>query len=209
LTGEVRKPDDDKSAILDAALALAKTQLSAQVADDASLDGRTTGLVGLNGALVAAVVAAQDVLGPIWWAPVLVLAGSTLLMLRTLFGVDRKGPDLSVRAAVFYENQGAEKSIPARELLLAELNKAFGFNVDRLMRKRERLQHALVALLTGLTLAGLLIAFDRPTTMESCPKPQDQDRANRCNSQSRGFRTLGPPAVSPRYASPPWRHSRR
>jgi hypothetical protein len=46
--------DETKAVIAGASIALAETQLLAQVADDASLDGQTTGLIGLNGALLAA-----------------------------------------------------------------------------------------------------------------------------------------------------------
>jgi len=149
----------NREATLCTALDLAQTQLSAQVADDASLDGRTTGLVGLNGALLAADLAAKDLLGSFWWSPLPAVVASTALLLRTLFGVDRKGLDLSVRAAVFYVSEGTGRAMPARELLLAELDQAFDFNVARLDRKRSRLQVALVALLLGLAAAGLLIAL--------------------------------------------------
>jgi hypothetical protein len=43
--------DKTRGVIVDAALASVETQLLAQVADDASLDGRATGLIGFNGAL--------------------------------------------------------------------------------------------------------------------------------------------------------------
>jgi hypothetical protein len=196
--------DEDKDAILGTALQLAETQISAQVADDASLDGRTTGLVGLNGALLAADLAAKELLGVLWWTPLLVLAFSTALLLVTLFGADRKGYDLSVRAAVFYESEATKNAIPARELLLAELDNAFGFNVERLTRKRRRLQGALAALLAGLACAGLLIALDQPTTMKTCrPKSLHRDQPKkRCSFPSQNSLTPGPREASKLAPSP-------
>jgi hypothetical protein len=190
--------DDDKSTILDAALGLAQTQLSAQVADDASLDGRTTGLIGLNGALLAADFAIKGVLGTLWYAPLFAVVVSTAFLVPTLFGVDRKGLDFAARAAVFYTSQGTRRAIAARELLLAELDNAFGFNVDRLTRKRTRLQLSLVALLGGLILAGLLIRLDQPTRMVPCPKrPHSRLQSKHCNSPSRNSRTRGQLGASP------------
>ncbi len=188
---DIRRALSDKSVLLDAAIALAQMQISAQGTDDAGADGRTTGLVGLNGALVAADVAAKEVLGVFWWASLIVLAASTFILLVTLFGKDRNGVDVGVRAALFYETEGAEPAIPARELLLAELNKAFEFNIGRIARKRKRLQRALGVLLGGLAVAGLLITVDRPTTMKSWSRKP-------CSSLSRNFRTPGRRANSSR-----------
>lgn len=59
--------------LLDASLALASTQLVGQLADETSLDARTMGTLGFAGALLAIAVAAKDVLGAAWWAPVVVI----------------------------------------------------------------------------------------------------------------------------------------
>ena len=74
--------------IVDAALALAETQLLAQVADDASLDGRATGLIGFNGALLAAAIAAKELLklGPLWPSPFVVLFMTTGMLLYVFMG---------------------------------------------------------------------------------------------------------------------------
>jgi hypothetical protein len=77
----------DRSVIADVALALAGTQILAQVADDASLDGRATGLIGFNGALLAVTIAAKGLLGTFWWAPPVVVVISTLMLLRALYGL--------------------------------------------------------------------------------------------------------------------------
>jgi hypothetical protein len=48
--------------LLDATLVLSQTQIMAQVADEASLDGRTMGLLAFNGALLAGDIAAKQLL---------------------------------------------------------------------------------------------------------------------------------------------------
>jgi hypothetical protein len=80
--------DETRGLIVDAALALAETQLLAQVADDASLDGRATGLIGFNGALLAASIAAKELLklGRFWPVPIAVMVASTLMLLWALYG---------------------------------------------------------------------------------------------------------------------------
>jgi hypothetical protein len=80
--------DETRGVVIDAALALAATQLLAQVADDASLDGRATGLIGFNGALLAAAIAAKELLelGPLWPSPFAVVFVATGMLLYVLYG---------------------------------------------------------------------------------------------------------------------------
>jgi hypothetical protein len=84
----------DSSAIAQMAIKLAETQLLAQIADDASLDGRATGLLAFNGAIVAATIAAKSLLGEFWWTPLIVVALTTwILLFKVLYppvGLERK-----------------------------------------------------------------------------------------------------------------------
>jgi hypothetical protein len=114
--------DGDLSAILDATLSLAQTQLLAQIADETSLDGRMMGLLGFNGALLAADVAAKGVLGTWWWAPLPFVAITTALCSRSIFGKDTYlGPE----ALTFYTSYGGQSSGLARKTLLADLDVAY------------------------------------------------------------------------------------
>ncbi|MHB8531464.1 MAG: hypothetical protein ACYDC2_01970 [Solirubrobacteraceae bacterium] len=62
-----------------------------QIEDDGSLDVRATGIVGFNGALVAATIAAKSLLGHYWYTPFFGLGLSTLILLASLFGdLDRR-----------------------------------------------------------------------------------------------------------------------
>jgi hypothetical protein len=171
--GRARKRAD-QVAVLEAALFVAQTQLLAQVADDASLDGRTTGLVGFNAALVAATIAAKELLGKYWWVPLPALGLSTLILVRSLFGrlerlltkKYRPGAlDLGKAAARFYEKYGERPRLKALKQLLSDLGAAFDDNAKQIAAKRRRLQGSIAVLLAGLTIAAVLIAVHRPTKM--------------------------------------------
>ena len=167
----------DEVAVLETAILVAQTQLLAQVADDASLDGRSTGLVGFNAAIAAATIAAKEVLGTYWWTPLPSLLVSTLILVVTLFGrlesllTKNEGAlDLGKTAATFFERFGGNPRLKALKQLLADLGAAFDANAKQIAAKRRRLQVSIGFLLAGLTVAAILIALNRPTTMErTCP----------------------------------------
>lgn len=170
--------DETKGIVVDAALALAETQLLAQFAEDANIDGRTTGLLGFSGALAAATVAAKEPIGSLWFAPLVVLGTVTLVFLWILYGGARfrgllaalwRRPNrvgYGVPTLAFYEAFAGRSPLTARESVLGELAKVVDENAARIGRKQRGLQLATITMIVGLLLAGLLIAFDRPTKME-------------------------------------------
>lgn len=148
--------------MLEAAIFVAQTQLLAQVADDASLDGRSTGLVGFNAAIVAATIAAKEVLGTYWWTPLPPLFVSTLILVVTLFGrlesllTKNEGAlDLGKPAATFFEKYGSRRRLEALKQLLADLGAAFSANAKQIAAKRRRLQVSIGIFLAGLTVAAV------------------------------------------------------
>jgi hypothetical protein len=60
------KTDNDPQDLLGESLALARTQLASQIADENSLDGRTMGTLGFNGALLAADLVARSAASRCW-----------------------------------------------------------------------------------------------------------------------------------------------
>ncbi len=149
------EPDDlsptteEESALLDATLRLSETQLLAQIADETSLDGRTMGLLAFNGALLAADIAAKEVLGRWWWSVLPFLAFSTALCLRSAFA---KNTDLGPPALNFYASYGGNPAVMARKQLLADLDESFGENATRVAAKIADLRRALGILTCGLAL---------------------------------------------------------
>jgi hypothetical protein len=158
---------DEESALLDATLRLSETQLLAQIADETSLDGRTMGLLAFNGALLAADIAAKEVLGRWWWSVLPFLVFSTALCLRSAFA---KNTDLGPPALKFYEIYGGNTAIMARKQLLADLDESFGENAARVAAKIADLRHALGILICGLVVAALLIGVDRPSKVSTHAK---------------------------------------
>jgi hypothetical protein len=148
---EIEPEDGDLSAILDATLGLSQTQLLAQISDETSLDGRTMGVLGFNGALVAADIAAKGLLGGWWWTPLPFVLIATALCARSVFAKDTfLGPE----ALTFFEAYGGQSSKLARETLLVDLDVAYQSNSGRFREKTTNLRGALVVLTLGLVVAG-------------------------------------------------------
>jgi hypothetical protein len=200
--------DDTKGVVVDAALALAETQLLAQIADEASLDGRATGLVGFNGALLAAIIAAKELIGGSWLVAFFVVIGVILLLLVGLYDgrgdLQRKPPrsNIGADAALFYEEYGAGSPLDARERLLKDLARDVDKNAKRIRRKGRWLQVATLVLVVGLATAGFLIETDRSTKMEEpCPLkgPTHQSLlASSCRKKGQGSIKSGQAAQSPK-----------
>lgn len=184
----------DQSVVLDATLALSQTQLLAQISDETSLDGRTMGVLGFNGALLAADIAAKDLLGRWWWSPLPFVVVATVLCLRSIFSQDTfLGPE----ALRFYATFGGQSAVEGRKQLLADLDVAFRANSSRARKKTTALRSALGILVAGLVIAALLIVFDRPSKVVAdvhCSiHPSSSvrsDCANRAKAGA-GTRTLG------------------
>lgn len=73
--------DIEQGQVLDAMLAFSETQILAQGAEEASIDGRTMGVLAFAGALLGGTLAAQGLLGPAWWTPLVPVGGASGLCL--------------------------------------------------------------------------------------------------------------------------------
>jgi hypothetical protein len=155
--------------LLDAMLALAEAQILAQVADEASIDSRTIGVLGLNGVLLAGTLAARTLLGPYWWTALVVTGIATAPCLWSVF---KKTSAFGPLARGFYEKFAPLGPLGARAQLLVDLDFAFDFNAKRVKWKTRRLRVSVVGLVVGLAASGLLIALDRPTTIGMCSRDQ-------------------------------------
>lgn len=189
--------DVDKSALLDAALHLSQTQLLLQIADEASLDGRTMGLLAFNGALVAADIAAKGLLHRDWWTILPAVAFSTLLCLRSALA---KTSDVGVEAYGFFTQFGAGPSLDTREALLADLDIAFKANAKRVRIKTWSLRIALTSLAIGFAVAAFLISGDLSSRLKTCRASQTHvhhSSQHPCQPRSlRASPTSGQPAAS-------------
>jgi hypothetical protein len=155
--------DDDAQDLLDDSLALARTQLIGQLTDETSLDGRTMGTLGFNGALLAADVAARGLLGAYWWVPLIAVGLATLCCLRPALAIGpnfARPTDFGPLADEFYRTFADGPSTVGREQMLDDLSKAFANNARRFAAKQRALRAALIILAVGLSAAALLIGLD-------------------------------------------------
>jgi hypothetical protein len=180
--------------VLDAMLALSQTQILAQVADEASIDSRTIGLLAFNGALLGGTLAAKTLLGYYWWTPLIVVALATCPCLWSAF---KKTSAFGPTALEFYEEFGGQGPLKARIQLLSDLDDTFDFNAGRVRWKTWRLRASLATLVVGLGIAAPLIAVVRPTTIKACSRNQIrvqvQGRQSLCLPRQ-GFRLSVPGA---------------
>ncbi len=182
------RPED----LLEASLDLAQTQLLAQIADETSLDGRTMGVLAFLGALVAADVAAQGVLGKWWWTALIGVGLATMPCLYSVFARDTK---LGPQSLTFYTTFGGYPSTVARQQLLADLDVAFRANSARVKRKRRCLRAAVCTTAVGLIGASLMVTLDTPTTMKGDGKPNKTTAAQAAPRLGAG--TVGAAASHP------------
>ena len=155
-------PNEHTRDLLDASLALAQTQLIGQLTDETSLDGRTTGTLGFNGALLAVDVAARSLLGPYWWAPLIALGLATLCCLGPALAVGSsftRNADLGPPANAFYRIYVGQSSACAREQLLDDLDTAFLNNARRVRAKQRALLAAILILAVGLIASNVPIGL--------------------------------------------------
>ena len=154
----------EQGELLDAMVGFSETQILGQVADEASIDGRTMGVLAFAGALLGGTLAARDLLGPLWWTPLIPVAAASGWC---LWSVKKQATAYGPYALSFYERFGGLGPLLARTQLLADLDRTFKLNEVRVANKQKRLRRSLVTLVVGLAIAGLLIAVDRPTTITS------------------------------------------
>jgi hypothetical protein len=192
-------PNED---LLRATLDLAQTQLLGQTADETSLDGRTMGILAFNAALLAADVAAKDLLGPAWWTPLAPVAIATII---GAISVASKEPDFGPLALTYYTSYRTYSSSDARETLLSTLAKAFEDNAKRIKGKKSRLRWALGVLGVGLALAALIILLDMPSKVGGHAQTNRTPQATVAAHPHAGPGALPAPARRPkRYPQIAW-----
>jgi hypothetical protein len=154
--------------LLDASLTLAHTQLVGQLADETSLDARTMGTLGFTGALLAADVAAKDLLGVAWWTPLVAIGLATACCLSPALGIGfgfARDTDLGPDPVSFYATYASRPSRAAREQLLRDLVSAFARNAHRLRAKQRALRLSLVILVLGLVASTVAVGIDRSASI--------------------------------------------
>jgi hypothetical protein len=150
----------DGQDLLGASLALAHTQIMAQLADETSVDARTMGTLGFSGALLALDVPSRSLLGPGWWV---LLIGAGLTIAACLSPALRARrfaqPDFGPSAGAFYSKFDGSPLKAARQQLLVDLVSAYERNADRIRLKRRSLRAAVLILALGLVATTSVVAL--------------------------------------------------
>jgi hypothetical protein len=140
--------------MLEALVDLAQTQIGALIARGGNLDVQALGLVGLDAALSASVVAAQSSLGHAWWVPLPGLFASAIAG-GSVMAVSRF--DLGPSPGEFYVRHRAKHDLAALAQLLSDLDAAREHNARPLTMKTKRLQIALGLLIGTIVYAAAII----------------------------------------------------
>jgi hypothetical protein len=141
--------------MLQALVDLAQAQLVALFDRGGNLDVQALGLVGFEAALAAAIVAAQTLLGHLWWIPLPGLAISTAVG-GSVLAVTRF--DLGPSPGDFYTQNRTKADTVALAQLLADLLAAQERNAEPLRMKTGRLIISLVVLLVTVLYSIPLMA---------------------------------------------------
>ena len=145
-----------RSVVLDALIGLAQAQIAALLARGANLDAQALGLIGFDAALAAAVLAAQKLLGQLWWVPIPGLVAS-MVAGAAVMGVTRF--DLGPSPSDFYTHNKDSPNDTALAQLLADLLATQLRIAQPLRLKTGRLVLGLAALLVTMVYSILLIAL--------------------------------------------------
>jgi hypothetical protein len=139
--------------IEEAMVAMAIAQIAAQTAAADNNDLKAMGLLGFNGALVAANVALKDSLHHLWWLPLpgIVISIAMCLLVSRHYEFEAGPP-----AALFYAAYGGQTSVNALAQLVADLDFSFQHNLGPLTEKRKWFGRALVTLLATALVAAIV-----------------------------------------------------
>jgi hypothetical protein len=129
--------------MLEALLQLAQSQSAALLARATNLDTQALGLVAFDGALAAAVTAANQALGYGWWVPLFGLAVSAVIA-ASVTAVTRF--DIGPNPIDFYARNHTQRDEDALGALLGDLEAAQTTNAAPLRSKEIRLRAALAFL---------------------------------------------------------------
>jgi hypothetical protein len=156
-TTQLTDQNGDEQAVLDLLLPRAQAHIELQLGDSASLDSKALGVLGIDAAAIALMVAARDEFSGWWALPAFALGVAGVLLLAAVWPQELDaGPD----PRSFYEAMARTTRLEASRKMLAELLAAADANRGRVQGKRRLFKvgfAVLVAALLGalaVTLAG-------------------------------------------------------
>jgi hypothetical protein len=146
---------DDELALLTMLVGRAQARLDGQLLDSDALDTKALGVLAVDAAAIALMVAVRADLAQLWWVPTATLGVAGVLLLATIW--PRKfdvGPD----TRTFYEEMTGNTRIDAASQMLSELLAAIDRNDKQIPAKNQLFKIAFTVLLVGL-LGCLVVAL--------------------------------------------------
>jgi hypothetical protein len=125
--------EDDEQAILDMLVPRAQARIDGQLLDSDALDTKALGVLGVDAAAIALMVAVRSDLARLWWIPVVALGLAGVLLLAAVWP---RTFDLGPDTRRFYETMGASTRLAASRQMLAELLAAIDANETRSPEKK-------------------------------------------------------------------------
>ncbi len=145
---------DDVTTITETARDLAYRQLDAQLQAGNNFDAKTVGVLGFDGAALAAVLATRDLFTNWWGIPT---AGIMLSAVLAVLAIVSQAWDVGPDAGEFYSNASAHSAAEANVALVSELTSTLEANDRRLHSKAEFFNMALAAALVTGTVSAILV----------------------------------------------------
>src|SRR3989442_13453404 len=154
---EAATHEADEQAILDMLVPRAQARIDGQLRDGDALDSKTLGVLGLDTAAVALLVAVRDSLNALWWIPAGVLGVTGILLLAAIWP---RTFDLGPDPREFYEVMGTSRRVAATRQMLSEPLKAVDEHGRQLPGKNRLLKFGFALLVVAL-MGSLTVAFVR------------------------------------------------
>jgi hypothetical protein len=131
--------------------ALGERQLQIQFTLSSMYDAQAMGILALNGVLVAAAIAAEGLLGDLWW---LALIGFFVSSLPCIVALSGGGEDLALDIQTAFADAVTSTTAEMDQFLTKSISKALINNDGQLKAKRR-----LIALAVGLFIATIIAAI--------------------------------------------------
>jgi hypothetical protein len=145
---------DDERAILHMLLPRAQGRIDGQLRDSDALDSKALGVLALDAAAIALLVAVREALGHLWWIPSLALGLAGVFLLAAVWP---RHFDLGPDTRAFYERMRTSTELVALRQMLAELLAAIEENDARTPDKGRLFKVGFALVVIGL-LGALAVA---------------------------------------------------
>jgi len=135
-------------------LGLAYRQLDAQISSSDNYDTKAAGVLGFDGAALAAILAVKDAFRGGWWIPALAIMVSIAC---AFVAIQRGDYDFGPTVSSFYSKVRHSNAVEANVVLIAEMDSAIKANQGALAAKANYFLGSLVATTAAAIASAILL----------------------------------------------------